>query len=158
MSANHDRPFPESWLRLSSFQDPCRHSGAVLGLSGFSDRVTGLHRRLRHPTRPAGLRPTDPRNPGTGNSARIGATGAKKPAVAGRVGVQGRKDPDSHDSKPRPQAMWMARATEVGYWTASILVTANSPASLFRVPVTLTFLVWLQISPWKPLETSPVSL
>ena len=44
------------------------------------------------------------------------------------------------------------------YLTASILVTASSPAALSKVPVTLTVLVSLQISLWKPLETSPVSL
>lgn len=33
------------------------------------------------------------------------------------------------------------------YFTASILVTASSPCSLSRLPVTFTFLVWLQISP-----------
>ena len=51
-----------------------------------------------------------------------------------------------------------ARQASPDYFTASILVTASSPCSLSRLPVTLTFLVWLQISPWKPLETSPVSL
>ena len=47
---------------------------------------------------------------------------------------------------------------KVYYLTASMWVTANSLCSLSKVPVTLTFLVSLQISLWKPLETSPVSL
>ena len=64
-------------------------------------------------------------------------------------GLFGRDHSGGDNHQPEPTA---------SYLTSSILVTANSPCSLSKVPVTLTFLVSLQISLWKPLETSPVSL
>ena len=69
--------------------------------------------------------------------------GNKNPPCSGGFVFRGSKD----QSEPR-----------TSYLTASIFVTANSPCSLSKVPVTLTFLVSLQISLWKPLETSPVNL
>lgn len=124
---------PFSRFARSRISRPCYHSpGPVRRTAGYAEATTVF------PLQPVGLDPS---------------TINKKPALFRRVcfsrGTLRRGYSEGATDQPEPIA---------SYLTSSILVTANSPCSLSKVPVTLIFLVSLQISLWKPLETSPVSL